>query len=819
MTYFGRFYLDREKDIAVELWRDGDAMEYRLRTPNHHSGNLITNLARVCGAALKDEEETGLKLMTGPVFSYVDGENRQVFILRLGNTKVANIYPDGTIERKATVPAIAKTLMSQTKDYHLDLFRTLVKTYILSECKFRTDLHTHMNAILEPDVLIALGIAHQIRYPLYYVKKLELKLTEEQQRLLAERRARTEEALDLTGLAGKYRDRRIDDNCFINVAGLLLDHSEAAEYNIARIRASLAVLKDGQAVFSNLERVYLYRYVFTRGVPAEDPMPADELRKKSGSIPDPDIRRTVMKMLADRAGRTYGGNTLFQDKLLWIARSYAAAGVRYAEISDTTLAKADQAPARLAEIHGVMPAAMRETGVTLRFLAGIRRTPLTIVKDQVAPRDYLRENVRTLEAVAEDPYLAGCDILGEEINDIEELRPLIKRLTALAGRIPGFVIRIHAGESDSLRGNVAGSLRCVRESLAPGQPMPALRIGHGLFTPNLKSAGGQALLKDLKDSGVVLEFQISSNVRLNNLSRVEDHPLKKYLRAGVACVQGTDGGALYGTNSIDEELALERLLGLSPADLKQMCRAEERVMQAGLETFRAKRQRLRRVLKGRSLTAYYEERLQAEGDRLTMPEEKRLSAAAVLREQIRPLPEDRFPVILAGGSFNSDRRRSPCRPELLALLDGLLEKLDPEKVFFVIGHKLSSYEKALVEKNAGRFEIFAVIPTLLTPREAAALKRSGVSVRLSIEPYGPGLYKSIAYEIFKNRESVLLALDGNASGANLIQEAKNARRKCRIFVCRASRGLREKTRSLEGYVRLFDPAEDVSGEIVALTES
>ena len=257
MTYFGRFYLDREKDIAVELFRDGDAMEYRLRTPNHHSGNLITNLARVCGAALKDEEETGLKLMTGPVFSYVDGENRQVFILRLGNTKVANIYPDGTIERKATVPAIAKTLMSQTKDYHLDLFRTLVKTYILSECKFRTDLHTHMNAILEPDVLIALGIAHQIRYPLYYVKKLELKLTEEQQRLLAERRARTEEALDLTGLAGKYRDRRIDDNCFINVAGLLLDHPEAAEYNIARIRASLAVLKDGQAVFSNLERVYL----------------------------------------------------------------------------------------------------------------------------------------------------------------------------------------------------------------------------------------------------------------------------------------------------------------------------------------------------------------------------------------------------------------------------------------------------------------------------------------------------------------------------------------------------------------------------------
>ncbi len=30
-----------------------------------------------------------------------------------------------------------------------------------------------MNAILTPDCLIALGIKHQIRYPLYYIKKVE----------------------------------------------------------------------------------------------------------------------------------------------------------------------------------------------------------------------------------------------------------------------------------------------------------------------------------------------------------------------------------------------------------------------------------------------------------------------------------------------------------------------------------------------------------------------------------------------------------------------------------------------------------------------
>lgn len=55
------------------------------------------------------------------------------------------------MELKASVPAISKTLMSQTKDYRPGIEITIVKTYIRSECKFRTDLHTHMNDNLPPD--------------------------------------------------------------------------------------------------------------------------------------------------------------------------------------------------------------------------------------------------------------------------------------------------------------------------------------------------------------------------------------------------------------------------------------------------------------------------------------------------------------------------------------------------------------------------------------------------------------------------------------------------------------------------------------------
>ena len=92
----------------------------------------------------------------------------------------------------------------------------------------------------------------------------------------------------------------------------------------------------------------------------------------------------------------------------------------------------------------------------------------------------------------------------------------------------------------------------------------------------------------------MLEFQLTSNVRLNNLSDLDRHPLKDYLRAGVRCVQGTDGGALYGTNSIDEELALEKLLGLSHDELRQMRSAERAVVEAGMRRHAGSKKRFPR---------------------------------------------------------------------------------------------------------------------------------------------------------------------------------------------------------------------------------
>ncbi|MBR6323165.1 MAG: adenosine deaminase, partial [Lachnospiraceae bacterium] len=167
-----------------------------------------------------------------------------------------------------------------------------------------------------------------------------------------------------------------------------------------------------------------------------------------------------------------------------------------------------------------------------------------------------------------------------------------------------------------------------------------------------------------------------------------------------------------------------------------------------------------------------------------------------------------------GGSFNNDSHHTKLRPENCAFLKDLLEKADPEKVFFVIGHRLSGYEKYLLQENKGRFEIFAFVPSVVTAKEREKLLNAGISVRISIEQSGLGLYKSVSYEIFKRRPSVLLALDGNSAGANMIQEAKNGRGGCRIFISGYSRTLRAKAASLTGYVTVFTEPRGIAEMIL-----
>ena len=826
MKYFTTFYLDKERDIVVNLYQsDEDELTYIIETPNHNTGNLITNLAKICENETAENEQ-GKKIITGKIPASINAQNEDVYIFRMGGYRVANIFADKGVQLNGQIPAIAKTLMSQTKDYRFSIEKTIVKSYILKKHKFRTDLHTHMNANLSPDALIALGIKHQIKYPLYYIRKLNLKLTESQENKILKQRKKVAEDFKDLELTGKYLDRKINDNTFINFADLILNNIENAKENIEKIRRSLAILKDGQAVFTNLEKLYLYRYVFTRGIASDKKLSLKNELEKIKKIPVKEVREIVLKMLKDLQEKSiFRNNNLREDKLLWIAREYQKQGIKYVEIADTTLTKKGlPAIEFLEEIHKIMPYIEKETGVKIRFLFAIRRIPLTIINDTNNNIDYLRENLNVLKAVAISPYVVGSDFIGEEINDISELMPLIREIVQYAvTEDKGFTIRIHAGENDSLRDNVINSIKCVKNSLIEGQEMPQVRIGHGLYTPDLDSKEGLELIKQIKEAGAVMEFQITSNVRLNNLSRIANHPLKKYLQNGIKCVQGTDGCGCYGIDTIDEQLALKNLLGLTEKDFENMRQVEEDIYSKSMVYFKEKEKRFNKIVADSTLRdtiLKLEEKYENESSkrnikwRLT----DKVSAEECLYNMIKPIPLNKVPIVIAGGSFNARGIHTNTEEDGISILRKLVKTIDSDKSYFVIGHSIRGYEKEIIElckKYNKNIEIYAIVPKMLTKEVKERILNSEVTgVAISIESESSGIYKSFNYELFERIKSIVIAFDGNSPVSNLVQEAKNGKGKAKIYVNNENQNLAQKARMLEGYVTPFELDDDIVRKIV-----
>ena len=820
---FNKFYLDKEKDIIVNLYQTSqDEITYILETPNHKKGTLITNLAKICHLET-EKNENDMKIIKGKIQAMINEENKEVYIFRLGGIKVANIY-NNKIEIKAQIPAISKTLMSQTKKYKLPIGKTFVKTYILKQSKFRTDLHTHMNAILTPDCLIALGIKHQIQYPLYYIKKLNLKMSKKQEEKIIKQRKEVEKQFENSQLTGKYLTRKIDDNTFINFADFILNNLEDAEKNIEKIRVSLSILKDGQAVFTNLEKCYIYRYVFAKGTPSKNKIELTE--EMINKIPEKDIKEIVIKMLQDNNSESpYKNNVIIQDKLLWIAREYQKQGIKYVEITDTDLVKLGMPAIKLLEeIHEILPKIEEETGVKIRFLAGIRRIVLTIIKDQTTSDKYLRENLCVLKAVSKDPYVVGSDFIGEEINDIEDLKPAIKQIVQdIAYYDKGFTVRIHAGENDSLKDNVEKSIKCVEQSLRPEQEMPRIRIGHGLYSKDPNTEEGKALMDKMKQTNTIIEFQLTSNIRLNNLSTLENHPIKRFLKNGVKCVQGTDGNGFYGTNTFDEQLALRNLLGVTDSEFKQMREVEDNLIQENDIYFKEKSERFKKFLNGRSIREAILEQEDKELEKIKDEEgDLRITSTVesekVLKYKIKELPSNKIPVIIAGGSFNKKGRTTNINEKGKKIIENLIKQLDTQKVYFVIGHKLEGYEKAIVDaskKYQKKFEIDAIIPKMVNEEVKEKLEDKEITgVRISTESEELGIYKSFNYEIFERRKAIVIAFDGNSPVSNLVQEAKNGKGKSKIYVNQENEVLKEKVNSLEGYVVPFALDDNIVEKIL-----
>lgn len=811
------FYLDKEQDIKVNLYKKNeDELAYCIETPNHNTGNLITNLAKVCKLETRQNEHDK-RIITGILPASLNADNEEVYIFRLGGIKIANIYANGLIEMKAKIPAITKILMAQTKDYKLNIDKTIVKSYILKKAKFRTDLHTHLNAMLTPDILISLAIKHQIRYPLYFIQKLNLKITDEQSKKLEMYRKALEKRYENSDLRGKAFERKIKDETYINFADLILNNLENAEENIRKIKNSLVLIKDGQAVFTNLDKLYIvYRYVFTKGREAE--IKVKYTQKQIDSIPDESVKEHLNQMLEDaKPGNKYENNNILKDKLLWISREYQKQGIKHIEISTTDLVKkGEKGVAFLKTLHEILPLAEAETGVAIRFLAAIRRVWLS--------PDEIREALDVLKAMAKSPYVVGSDIIGEEINDIADFRELIAELVKYAVyEDNSFTIQIHAGENDAFKDNVYSAIECVKAAIPEGAKCPKVRIGHGLYVENLNFEKGKKLMEDMKNMGVVLQFQLSSNVRLNNLSDLQNHPIKQYLDSGVACVQGTDGFGIYGTDTLEEQLASQNLLDLTNEDFMKMRAVEDKILADNEKAFKEKSEAFAKLIKNKSLEQAIldleeENFKKSKNKKIKFYFKNNLEASEVLKEKVVALPENKFPVIIAGGSFNTKGRETIINESAKATLKELIDKLDNKKTYFVIGPKMEGYEKAILDLSKEmnkKFEINAIVPKLLSEEEKEKLESKDLDgVCVSTETEELGIYKSFNYEIFERRSSAVIAFDGNSPAYNLIQEAKNGKGKAKIFVNSENNNLKEKANSLNGYVIPFKYTDSIADKLL-----
>ncbi len=471
-----------------------------------------------------------------------------------------------------------------------------------------------------------------------------------------------------------------------------------------------------------------------------------------------------------------------------------------------------------------MPQIEKETGVKIRFLVAIRRIPLTIIKDNLTNQNYLRENLNVLKAVSKSPYVVGSDFIGEEINDISELSPVIKEIVQyVAKEDNGYTIRIHAGENDSLRDNVKKSIQCIKDGLEPGQKMPRFRLGHGLYTEDLDTEEGKKLIEEMKETGAVLEFQLTSNVRLNNLSKLEKHPLKRYLENDIKCVQGTDGFGFYGTDTIDEQLAMQNLLGLTNEDFMKMRRVEDEIIEHQEKYFKEKSKKFKEFLNGRTIREailQLEDEIEEESksNKMKLRLNNNILSEIALKDKIVKLPTDKMPIIIAGGSFNARNRDTKVEKNGKELLKKLMQNVDSDKVYFVIGHQMKGYEKEIldIEKEINKkFEVDAIIPKTISEevKERLLDKRlNGVCISTESDEFG--IYKSFNYEIFERRTSIVIAFDGNSPVSNLVQEAKNGKGKSRIYVNSANESLKEKANLLEGYVVPFSINDDIVEKIL-----
>jgi adenosine deaminase/aminodeoxyfutalosine deaminase len=183
----------------------------------------------------------------------------------------------------------------------------------------------------------------------------------------------------------------------------------------------------------------------------------------------------------------------------------------------------------------------RELGLSLYWIFdAVRHFPV-----EEAERVFLK----AAEMRPQFPSIIGIGLGGDERRAGSEA---FRALFAQAAQ-SGLRLTNHAGETTGPQ--------AIREALCIGSE----RIGHAL-----SAARDFHLIQELKERGIPLELNPTSNVRTGVCPSFAAHPLRRYFDAGLLVTLNSDDPAFFGSDLANEYLLAHSVQGFSREELRQL---------------------------------------------------------------------------------------------------------------------------------------------------------------------------------------------------------------------------------------------------------
>lgn len=244
------------------------------------------------------------------------------------------------------------------------------------------------------------------------------------------------------------------------------------------------------------------------------------------------------KILLDHALLWFNSADRYHEAARVIFAGLAAQNVRYVETSfHLPVQKFINVPARqiLDAIRTAAPA-----GMTVRVFAGMLRI------------DYTPDFAPVIDSLAEWEHLAGVDLHGVEVWDLEPWTAKVWERVRAADK----ETKAHAGEF--------GGAKNVREAV---EILGVKRVQHGV-----RSVEDPAVVRLLRERDITCDVCPISNVKLRVTPTMAQHPIRALFDAGVRCTISTDDPFSFGNTLSEEYAALATDLGFTRRELVQIAR-------------------------------------------------------------------------------------------------------------------------------------------------------------------------------------------------------------------------------------------------------